>query len=231
MQTVLYSQSTLKINSIQGIEGNSKIQVAVTGTGMPAVCAISLRIKFDPAVLKFESVTEMIDGTSFFNCVDNTIYVSWFNLTPYYLQNGLLLNINFTYLQGNCIINFDPSNCQLTDQSLVNYNMTYYNGFISGSVSDVKNNSQIISEFKLSQNYPNPFNPSTIISFDLPESAFTSVEIVNAAGQIVAEPIKQYLNNGEHKFNFIASNLPSGIYFYRIISGKYSASRKMLLLK
>jgi hypothetical protein len=231
MQTVLYSQSTLKINSIQGIEGNSKIQVAVTGAGMPAVCAISLRIKFDPAVLKYESVTEMIDGTSFFNCVDNTIYVSWFNLTPYYLQNGLLLNINFTYLQGNCNINFDPSNCQLTDQSLVNYNMTYYNGFVSGSASDVEKKSQIISEFKLLQNYPNPFNPSTIISFDLPESAFTSVEIVNAAGQIVAEPIKQYLNNGEHKFNFIASNLPSGIYIYRIISGKYSASRKMLLLK
>lgn len=87
------------------------------------------------------------------------------------------------------------------------------------------------NEFSLSQNYPNPFNPVTTIAFSLPEPSDVSLAIYNALGQEVAVLINDHRPAGEHRVEFNAGNLPSGVYFYRLTAGKFSAVNKMFLLK
>ncbi len=87
------------------------------------------------------------------------------------------------------------------------------------------------SEYALSQNYPNPFNPTTEINFSIPASGNTSLAIYNVLGQKVATLVNEQLSAGSYKYQFDASNLTSGIYFYKLQSNDYSQVRKMMLLK
>jgi hypothetical protein len=87
------------------------------------------------------------------------------------------------------------------------------------------------SAFALQQNYPNPFNPSTKISFTLGKSGFTTLSVYNLLGQKVATVLAKDMAAGSHEVSFDASNLSSGIYFYRLESGKSLDVKKMMLLK
>ncbi len=98
-------------------------------------------------------------------------------------------------------------------------------------LTSVKPVDLVAERFTLSQNYPNPFNPSTTIKFSVPESNLTSLKIYNILGQQVATLINEELSTGSYEIKFNASNLSSGVYFYTITSGDFSASRKMMLLK
>ena len=79
--------------------------------------------------------------------------------------------------------------------------------------------------------YPNPFNPSTNISFTLRALSFTTLSIFDVLGRKVATLVSENLPPGEYTRQWNANSLPSGIYFYRFISGNYSLTRKMMLLK
>ncbi len=85
--------------------------------------------------------------------------------------------------------------------------------------------------FSLSQNFPNPFNPSTKITFELKEAAITSLAIYNVLGQKVATLVNQDLQAGKYTYNFDASRLSSGVYFYTLESGKNVSTKKMMLIK
>ena len=86
-------------------------------------------------------------------------------------------------------------------------------------------------QFNLSQNYPNPFNPSTKITFTLPKSESVNLQVYNTLSQIVGNLVEDKLQAGSHEFEFNASHLPSGVYFYRLQAGEYVDVKKMLLLK
>ncbi len=88
-------------------------------------------------------------------------------------------------------------------------------------------------EYSLMQNYPNPFNPTTNISFTLPTRAKVNLVVYNMLGQNVANIVNnQFVENGYHNFQWDASNLPSGIYFYRLeIVGQSSLTKKCILIK
>ncbi|OQY72514.1 MAG: hypothetical protein B6D45_09075 [Ignavibacteriales bacterium UTCHB3] len=87
------------------------------------------------------------------------------------------------------------------------------------------------TEFSLDQNYPNPFNPSTRISFDLPQSGFVNLAVYNSVGQLVTVLVDKEMGAGRYSFNFDATGLSSGIYFYRLVTESAVLSRKMILLK
>ena len=89
----------------------------------------------------------------------------------------------------------------------------------------------IPEKFSLNQNYPNPFNPTTTISFALPKACDVNLTVYNLVGQQVAELKDGNMNAGIHNFTFEASNLASGIYFYRLKAGNYTELKKMTLLK
>ncbi|MCI0473658.1 MAG: T9SS type A sorting domain-containing protein, partial [Ignavibacteria bacterium] len=101
--------------------------------------------------------------------------------------------------------------------------------YIATSIFNLSN--EIPSAYKLEQNYPNPFNPVTNIRFSLKEKGFTSLKVYNSVGQEVADLLNQELNPGTYEKSFDASFLSSGIYFYRLISGGYSETKKMNLIK
>ncbi len=84
--------------------------------------------------------------------------------------------------------------------------------------------------FSLHQNYPNPFNPSTVISFDLPVASKYELTVYNVAGQAV-KTFSSFADPGTVEVEWNAEDVASGIYFYRIVAGDFTASKKMMLLK
>jgi len=96
--------------------------------------------------------------------------------------------------------------------------------------------SELPTEFAVKSNYPNPFNPSTIISFDIAEADHVTLRIYNLLGQEVATLHDVFTVPGRYRVVWNATNaagqkLPSGIYFYRVVSGKNSGTGKMVLLQ
>ncbi|MFO7445297.1 MAG: T9SS type A sorting domain-containing protein [Ignavibacteriaceae bacterium] len=89
----------------------------------------------------------------------------------------------------------------------------------------------IPEEYALSQNYPNPFNPATIIKFALPQAALTKITIYNLLGKEIQTLINEEIEAGYHEVSFDASSFPSGVYFYRIQSGNFIHTKKMILMK
>jgi hypothetical protein len=89
----------------------------------------------------------------------------------------------------------------------------------------------IPSDFRVEQNYPNPFNPSTSITYYLPEKQDVTINIYDILGRNIYSHIYAGQNAGKHDLKWDASGFSSGIYFYKITSGQYSAAMKMTLLK
>jgi glycosidase len=92
-------------------------------------------------------------------------------------------------------------------------------------------NNSTITTYSLEQNYPNPFNPSTKIRFAIPNSGFVKLKVFDILGREIKTLINNELPAGIHEVNFDASYLSSGIYFYRIESGSFVETKKMILLK
>jgi len=90
---------------------------------------------------------------------------------------------------------------------------------------------QVPSLYQLSQNYPNPFNPATKIDYDLPTDGKVTLKIYDMLGCEVKTLVDEYQESGKYTTSFDAGKLSSGIYVYKLVSGSYSAQKKMLFLK
>jgi len=140
---------------------------------------------------------------------------------PYYAARAPYKNSNFEsaiiFIGGNQTSNFDP----VADAFVL----------VLNDFADVNDPDGTPSEFTLEQNYPNPFNPETVVRFALPVAGFTELKVYNSVGELVKVLVNEEMSAGRHEVKFDASNLPSGVYMYRISTGNYSAARKMLLIK
>jgi len=85
--------------------------------------------------------------------------------------------------------------------------------------------------YALSQNYPNPFNPTTIIEYTLPIAGFTTLKIYNSLGEEVSSLIASYLQQGKYAIEWDASKFASGMYFYRLQSGSFTTTKKLVLIR
>lgn len=115
-----------------------------------------------------------------------------------------------------------PGATSATDYATVKYSQT---------TTGINYSKEIPVGFSLNQNYPNPFNPSTKIKFSIPNSSFVTLKIYDVLGKEVALVVNENLNAGVHNYNFNASGLTSGIYFYKILAGNFSETKKMILIK
>jgi hypothetical protein len=130
----------------------------------------------------------------------------------------------------------EPQSYSFTDENISAGKYLYrlkqidYNG-----VYEYSNEIEVLinapDDFSLSQNYPNPFNPSTAIVFQLPKESFVTLKVYNILGVEIATLVNEQKPAGVHKINFDASGLTSGLYIYKISSGNFEQTRKMLLLK
>ncbi len=86
-------------------------------------------------------------------------------------------------------------------------------------------------KFQLHNNFPNPFNPSTKIRFDITEKSDVKLIVYNSAGKEITVLVNNTLSQGKYETSFTALNLASGIYFYKLITDKFSDTKKMVLVK
>ena len=87
------------------------------------------------------------------------------------------------------------------------------------------------SEFFLSQNYPNPFNPITTIQYQIPKQSFVTLKVYDVLGNEIVILVNEENPAGTYEISWHADNLPSGIYFYKLQSGSFVETKKMVLLK
>jgi len=106
--------------------------------------------------------------------------------------------------------------------------------FLVTNTTDVEiENPSLPNEFLLMQNYPNPFNPSTVIGYQLSIAGHVTLKVYDILGREVATLVNEYQTAGLHhsQFAIINSQLPSGVYLYRIQAGYFTETKKMIISK
>jgi len=108
-----------------------------------------------------------------------------------------------------------------------NIKIVTYNAIPTG----ISGNVQTPSSYSLSQNYPNPFNPKTVISYQLVAGNNVSLKIFDMLGKEVATLVNEKQNAGSYSISFDGSNLSSGMYYYKLETGSFTDTKKMILIK
>jgi Secretion system C-terminal sorting domain/Kelch motif/Galactose oxidase, central domain len=111
-------------------------------------------------------------------------------------------------------------------------NDLYIDSICTGSIVGISNNGGVVPHaYSLSQNYPNPFNPSTVIKYSLPKAGLVKLVVFDILGREVRTLVNEVKTAGIYSVNFDASSLASGVYFYKVESGDFVQTKKMLLIK
>jgi hypothetical protein len=100
-----------------------------------------------------------------------------------------------------------------------------------GILTAINDETSLPIEYELSHNYPNPFNPATVISYQLPVASRASLKVYDLLGREVASLVNDVKPAGSYSVSWNARGMPSGVYFYRLQAGIFSATKKLLLLK
>ncbi len=192
----------LTTSPLSGVHGNKGISVIYAVPTQYATVYHIQNAKFGGMVMK--------DNTLYFNDQGNGVVWKWNVGTPYNTTNCAASGVTTTY-PGFGGIAFNDNSFPLSVKLI---------------------NSSIPSAFDLKQNYPNPFNPSTKIKFDIPSnSGNIKVSIYDALGKELEVLVNEALKPGSYETNWNAASFPTGIYFYRVNSEKFSMTKKMNLIK
>ncbi|MFA6468283.1 MAG: T9SS type A sorting domain-containing protein [Bacteroidota bacterium] len=167
----------------------------------------------------------------------------------YAYRDGVPVGYAFTNAEGKyAITGIGPGEYSIfadkagfNESMLVNVSASYdgsgnpVNGManliLNATTSVTVNTSVQPTLYGLEQNYPNPFNPSTTINYSLPKSDRTTLKIYDVLGKEVATLVNEYQQAGQYSVRFTASQLSSGIYFYRLESGSFGIVKKMMFIK
>lgn len=180
-----------------------------------------------------EGTKDGVSWTPLANGYDARLYSDWLNAysnpTTYYaLYKEHEINLLNTFSAGDVIlIRFKL----FSDPLVTGWGWAIDDLQIQEELVGVNDNEQQPIKFDLAQNYPNPFNPSTMIKFSIPENSKVSLKIFDSLGREVETLVNQQMNSGIYQVNWHASAYASGVYFYKINAGKFSSTKKMMLLK
>ncbi len=117
------------------------------------------------------------------------------------------------------------------NSTLVPSLLMWADSVFSRSITIVEGSQLKVNEFELQQNFPNPFNPSTTIKYSIPTSNFVTIKVYDVLGNEVAALVNEEKPAGTYEVNFNASQLSSGIYFYKLQAGSFVETKKMILLR
>jgi photosystem II stability/assembly factor-like uncharacterized protein len=146
-------------------------------------------------------------------------------------SNGLFISID-----NGSTWNLIDSNLNVTALAIDNDTCLYIGTnnqglYKSDETNQVSSPGIIPDKYSLTQNYPNPFNPGTTIMYTIPKNTFVTLKIYDLMGREIKTLVNQAKSPGEYNVIFNSSNLPSGIYVYRIKAGNFVQSKKMTLIK
>ena len=116
-------------------------------------------------------------------------------------------------------------------RSLSDYIQNIYNENFQSVLAVNNISAEIPASFSLSQNYPNPFNPVTNLEFGISNLGFVSLKVYDALGKEVKTLVNEMKSPGIYRVDFDGSGLSSGIYFYKLSTGSFSETKRMILLK
>ena len=179
-------------------------------------------------------------GQNHLNFVDRMMYPSWQG-TPINLTNtpneelDYLLNIakDASWVTANCeLVAFIQD---LNTKEIIQANKIKLLDIIAAPVANNDHGSAPMA-IELQANYPNPFNPRTTIVYKLKEASPVTIGIYNLRGQLVKTLVNEAKSSGKHTIDWQGDDetnrpVPSGIYYYKMNAGKYSSSKKMILMK
>jgi hypothetical protein len=189
------------------------------------------------AINLVDSSVTTVATTTYSNCDgikmdrNNNVYVSTWGSSGVFKYD-----VNFTGtptlvitgLSSPADIFINKKSDTLVSPNTGNSTVTFH--FLNNPTNVGNNNSQI-KDFHLNQNFPNPFNPSTSISFYLNKQGFVNLSVYNIKGQLVKELLNEKMNEGAQSVQFNASELPSGIYSYKLNFEGMTEVKNMVLVK
>jgi len=193
----------------------------------------SLKLKL---VLRNNGTSAMAPNVSaFVTALDSSAYVRLTDDPTYgdippgstVATNGLY-RINFNNVIQDSI--YIPFKIEISSNDYIYWTDTI-SVFVHKNPTEIDDHDKPISTYSLSQNYPNPFNPITNIKFQIPKNEFVSLKIYNILGKQVDALVNKKLNKGIYNFVWDASDLSSGVYYYKIEAGEFTDINKMIFIK
>jgi hypothetical protein len=162
-----------------------------------------------------------------FKTVSGSEEIKFSFLTYDTLVRGILIEISDYTLYNNKNYQLEWYVLAMTEGASVRTKIKKI--FVQGHLVDIEKEDEVFN-YELHQNYPNPFNPTTTIRYELPKESLVVLEIYNMVGQKV-ESIEKKSRRGINEIRFDGSNLPNGMYIYKLRADNFTKVRKMVLLK
>ena len=206
-----------------------------SGTIIPQTMSAPVNIVNEPLPVELTSFTSKY--------LNDKIHLSWITKTE---VNNSGFNVErkinesewmkIGFVEGNGNSN-SPKEYRFTDNDLSSggskffYRLKQIDNDGQFEYSDVIEVNISPQQYELLQNYPNPFNPYTVIQFSTPTAGYVNLVVFNILGEQVAELVNGFKESGVYKINFDASELNSGVYFYKLSTGNFSEVKKLMVIK
>ena len=225
---ILLCQTLIAMQTGATFDGRALAQTAVTLQANEVIINIVVPVE----LTSFSATTEKNDVNLVWNTATET------NNQGFEIQR---MNINDTkyekvgYVEGNgTTTKINRYNFDDKDVLAGNYNYRLkqidFNGTFEYS-GEIEVNITSPSEFSISQNYPNPFIPTSTIQYAIPQTSFVKISIYNILGNEIEVLVNEEKSPGDYEVIFDATELASGMYFYKLSTGKFSQTRKMVVMK
>ena len=152
-------------------------------------------------------------------------------------ENGMKIPLDFSLHDSDApgtrdgVLAFSQGNDDDSWQGAENWSYVWIGDTNKVTAIEYDNQNRIANTYVLNQNYPNPFNPSTTIEYFLPKSSQVDLSIYNVLGQKIATLLNTRQSAGTQRIEFNASDLSSGVYFYKLQADDFVQVNKMLLMK
>jgi hypothetical protein len=188
---------------------------------------------YDGTGHKLQDLIQVWGGTAWQNS-SNTQYSYDINMR---LTSTIIQLYNSGWVNSNKFTNIYDGNGNRTEYD---YQIWKNNNWLNSSrdvytfetvLGVAEGNPLVAHRFSLEQNYPNPFNPSTEIRFDVAHQGAVSLKVYDVLGQEIATLVNETKMPGEYTVRWDASEFPSGIYFYRLVAGNFSETKKLALVR
>ncbi len=150
--------------------------------------------------------------------------------------NNSVQSILFSGIEHPFTVRAENIDIRLQDESGIQINANLKSGE-EITISDISINKLTVSgelvpvKYELQQNYPNPFNPGTTIKYSIAKQSNVTLKVYDMLGSEITTLVNEEKPAGVYEINFNASNLASGIYFYKIQAGSFVETKKMILLR
>lgn len=148
-----------------------------------------------------------------------------------FFANPILKTLDTDNTNGGAVVVFSYTGAPNGTAENVYAKYIGSNGILGGVTSTEGSSDLTTGTFSLSQNYPNPFNPLTRISWQTSDGVYQTLKVYDMLGNEITTLVNEYRPAGSYNVEFNANNLSSGVYFYKLVAGNYTKTKKMILMK